>query len=325
MGAALSYCTPGISRAILDAPLSTAAVGDDTLVIHVEEASVEASLGAAVFDFKAQTELTLRRIRAEPGLEPLSARFRDGARQHVGDGGARSRSGARSWCVEVTGGSASTRRPVPCVLQVPILLEDRTAKRVRMDVADASDAAAYATRFNLHHQQHADGEEVPLVKVAVPIVCTVKETCFPAMIPTGTACTLIPYPCSDVHKYVFDGSEDFLELPQAYFHCAAFSTNGKCFVCDVQGTELDSGDFLLIDPCVLRAERPNVDAIVRAAAAPVAAGAGFAQEAAGGPTGERFDALHPKCAQLCHTFDPHRKTAKRNVGVCGVGTCGFGR
>lgn len=165
MGAALSYCTPGISRAILDAPLSTAAVGDDTLVIHVEEASVEASLGAAVFDFKAQTELTLRRIRAEPGLEPLSARFRDGARQHVGDGGARSRSGARSWCVEVTGGSASTRRPVPCVLQVPILLEDRTAKRVRMDVADASDAAAYATRFNLHHQQHADGEEVPLVKV----------------------------------------------------------------------------------------------------------------------------------------------------------------
>jgi len=70
---------------------------------------------------------------------------------------------------------------------------------------------------------------------------------------------------------------------------------------------------------ILRAALPGVDDVVRVAAPRALGGEGIV-----GPTAERFDALHPRCAQLCETFDPHRKSAKRNVGLCGVGgACGL--
>merc|ERR1712107_646161 len=101
---------------------------------------------------------------------------------------------------------------------------------------------------------------------AAPVACTVIHSSYPAMIPAATPCTLFPYPLQEVTKFVFDGTETFMELPQAYFHYAAFASNGKHLLYDVQGGEMESGDCILIDTCVLRTELPRVEDLMRAAA-----------------------------------------------------------
>merc|ERR1719263_901385 len=143
---------------------------------------------------------------------------------------------------------------------------------------------------------------------------------YPSMVPVGAFLTVAPYAEKDVQKYVFDGmSEEFSELPQAYFHYAAFSSGSKEYICDIQGAEDDNGSFLLVDPCVLRANQPNVGDLVG-----VVVHNGGAPSI-NGPTVDRFDALHPKCGVACKTFDPQRRSAQRNgkVGMCGMGTCGI--
>merc|ERR1711971_694292 len=104
----------------------------------------------------------------------------------------------------------------PCVLQMTIMPAMRTLENVELDVADAGDAIAYATRFNMQQQQHQQaegGDTPPCIKVAAPVSCTVQHSSFPATIPVGTPCTLIPYPLTEVQKSVFNGREDFLEVP----------------------------------------------------------------------------------------------------------------
>jgi len=231
----------------------------------------------------------------------------------------RFRSPKRFWRAQVITGDGSEYM---CVLQVAIMPKDRTLEKVALDLQDASDAAAYASRFNLHNQQ-TQSDPLPSVKVAAPVACTVQDSAYPSMIPVGTVCTLTTYAYTEAQKFVFDGTEDFLELPQSFFHYATFSSNGRHFVCDVQGVEEDNGDILLVDPVILRAVLPGVDDIVRAAIPTPTRG--FAEiPLASGPTSERFDTLHKKCSQLCHSFDPQRKSVKRNVGLCGIGAaCGL--
>merc|ERR1719253_1025767 len=52
-----------------------------------------------------------------------------------------------------------------------------------------------------------------------------------------------------------------------------------------------------------------------------------AASAGGGPTSERFEALHPRCGETCKAFDPQRRSAHGvKKGMCGTNiTCGFGR
>jgi len=278
----------------------------------------KASLGAVLGGFRVGETLALEHLRVPDGFEPLGARFREGTRSRWPES-YRFQVSRRSWRVNVRSESGTVQS---CVLQCAVLPQERTLANAELDFVDAGDAVAYASRFNSHQQQQAEGESAPTVKVAVPAVCSVVESCFPAMIPQGTACTLTPFPDVDVQKFVFDGTEDFLELPQTFFHYAAFSSNGKHFACDLQGTQTDSGDIILIDPVILRAAAPSVNGVVNAAAGAAMGGTG--PQAIMGPTGARFDELHPKCAQLCHSFDAGRKTAKRNVGLCGMGgACGL--
>lgn len=69
---------------------------------------------------------------------------------------------------------------------------------------------------------------MPTIKVAAPVACEVIFSGYPSMVPVGAVCTLTPYAEKDVQKFVFDGhSDEFLELPQAFFHYAAFSSGGK--------------------------------------------------------------------------------------------------
>jgi len=313
-------------------PFSDCDVDDQALVLRVAAAPIEASCGAYTSSFSVGEQLCIEKLDTLPGLEPLSFRFRERDRASW-PSSHRFQSLRRTWRVNVVG-TASKR---PCVLQMTIVPVMRTLDNVDLDIDDARDSISYATRFNLHQQRQQEaegGDTPPCLRVAAPVACTVLHTSFPAMIPVGTACTLIPYPLMEVQKYVFDGSEDFQELPQAYFHYAAFASNGKEMVCDIQGGELDTGDFLLIDPCVLRTELPKVSDLVHAVAVNAVAAAtseragttGASSSRALGPTAERFDALHPRCAQVCRGFDPQRRSVKRNAGACGMigGACGLG-
>eukprot|EP00913_Durusdinium_trenchii_P030116 g28220.t1 len=132
---------------------------------------------------------------------------------------------------------------------------------------------------------------------------------------------------SMVKKFVFDGTQDFLELAQAFFHHAAFSSGGKELVCDLQGLEQEDGSLLLIDPCILRANAKMTMAHLLKGA--VREDRGFGEAACLGPispAAEIFERLHPKCAPMCKAFDPHRSSVKQKLGVCGLDvTCGLAK
>merc|ERR1712125_142689 len=87
------------------------------------------------------------------------------------------------------------------------------------------------------------------------------------MLPQGSICTLTCFPSDEIRKFVFDGSEEFHEIPQAFFHYANFSSGGKRSVCDIQGVETqideDGGcGFILVDPVMVRTSAPAVSELV---------------------------------------------------------------
>merc|ERR1712048_1506125 len=125
----------------------------------------------------------------------------------------------------------------------------------------------------------------------------------------GEVVTLTPYTSLDVHKFIFDGNEDFLEMPQAFFHYASWFSNGKEMLFDLQGAENDNGDFILIDPCILRAPKLEISDVLHSGASVPA------KEIA--PSVERFNVLHKRCGPLCKGFDPDRKGG-RGRKMCGI-------
>lgn len=328
MGAAVAVCGLNLPKGFDYNYVCAGSGGDEAMVLKVFSAPVEQSMGSLLSGFKEGDELVLERIEAPHWLEPLGYRFKQDVRSRWPTG-PRFQATRRSWSAVVSSGQGWDRREMACILQMTVNPDLRTRDNVELDLRDAKDAASYAHKFNLSHQQGfgKEGDDMPHsddirgVRVAAPVGCEVVSTLYPAMIPVGSACTLAVYPAAEVRKFVFDGSEDFLELGQAFFHHATFSSNGKEFVCDLQGVEDDDVGIILVDPVVLRPAPPEVMHIV-GAVAPGAVG----PPPTLGPTGELFDALHPKCSQLCKAFDPGRRSAKRNVGICGVaGNCGLGR
>jgi hypothetical protein len=217
------------------------------------------------------------------------------------------------------------------VLQVAANPEHRTMEHVKALVEDSKDAAAYAHRFNaqlarmegiapdLDNGMYDDS--MPQLRVCAPVGCSVL---LPGMLSNllvpGNVVVLTPFPAVEIRKFVFDGTEDFLELPQAFFHYVAWLSGGGEFVYDLQGLESDDGDVFLIDPCMMKAFRPSVAKMF----APVATDP---FDDSSGPSQERFDMLHPRCGQLCKGFDPQRKGVKARH-VCGMGVngaCGLSR
>merc|ERR1712079_547574 len=133
--------------------------------------------------------------------------------------------------------------------------------------------------------------------VAAPVGCEVISSNYPAMIPVGTSCILTAYSGAEIRKFVFAGDEAFMELPQAYFHYAAFASSGKQLVCDIQGSHEDDGHILLVDPCVWQVDPPGVSDLVGAMMP--ADGDRQDTEPAARTFTAYFDAAHPKCTQLC--------------------------
>jgi len=209
-----------------------------------------------------------------------------------------------------------------CMLVIASAPEDRTASNVELDLKDSVDVASYASRFNKQlSKQFGEGGGVPGVMVCAPVGCEVIKSSNQQFASPGEAVTIIPYPFPTISKYLFDGSEDFLEIPQAFFHHAAWLSNSNEFVCDLQGVEDDDGNVILVDPCVIRAPKATVGDLLGTLAPSVTQ----KENVPLAPTdnSERFDVLHPRCSQLCKAFDPHRRSAncKRHCGLnisCGL-------
>mmetsp|Transcript_97659 Transcript_97659/g.209548 ORF Transcript_97659/g.209548 Transcript_97659/m.209548 type:complete len:337 (+) Transcript_97659:120-1130(+) len=213
------------------------------------------------------------------------------------------------------------------LLQVAIAPEERIMERVKEDIVDAKDVASYAHSFNTHLVRASGGNEdtktgvdedqVPRVMICAPVAVSVIESTIPQIV-GGEVMLLCPLPAEDLRKFVFDGSEDFLEMPQAFFHYSTWFSGGREMLFDLQGAESDDGDVLLVDPCVLRAPKPGVVDMLRPL---VESKLGVQGQGDPDLSEERFDMLHRRCGPLCKTFDPDRKGA-RGRKMCGLG-CGM--
>lgn len=211
-----------------------------------------------------------------------------------------------------------------CMVIIADAPEDRTHANIEADLKDAADVASYCSRFNKQlRKQFGENGGVPGVLVCAPVGCEVIKCCDQQFASPGEAITIIPYPFAEIKKFLFDGSEDFLEVPQAFFHHAAWLSNCNEFVCDLQGVEDDDGNVILVDPCVVRTPKATVGDLLSTLAPSIAGKENVPQVASDTSSSERFDALHPRCSQLCKVFDPHRRSAcgKRHCGLnisCGV-------
>lgn len=297
---------------------------DVVMKLRVVHAPIEASKAARVCPYKLGDEFIIERLDTPSGLEPLAWRFSERVRS-LWPPSYRFRVPRRSWQVSVARradlGEVKLGKQ-EYVLQIPSLPDERTQENAELDVADAKTAISYAVRFNNSMEQAAaQGDPVPRVRIAAPVACEVLISAHPAMIPMGSTCTLTPYVAPDVQKFVFDGSEDFVEVPQAFFHFAAFASGGKELLCDLQGTFEEESEVLILDPCVLKAELPSVAELVGGARAAV--GPSGAPAAVTRPTPALFEKFHSRCSQMCRTFDPQRKSAQNKAGMCGYTVCGF--
>jgi len=335
----LSECSNVL--AIEDVPAEEDAHKGPKLMLRVGVTPVEQSLGSILFPFKAGEEIGILDLQQVKAWDALRWRFEQSARERSA---GRSTQRRPSWpdsprcglrrnyyrahvlAADGQGGFVEHY----CMLEVISDKQQRRMENIQIDLEDAKDAASHAHRFNLYlsrtlanqHGATAVDEEVPTLKVAAPIGCFVVGGVAANVAAPGDAVLLAPYSAQEVHKFVYDGSEDFNELPQAFFHYTACQTGGNIFVCDIQGVEGDDGGFTLIDPVVLRAPRPGIrDLLGVVVSGPGQGSGGVDQE---GPSPERFDAVHPRCGELCKVFDPQRRSAHQRKH-CGLGvSCGVG-
>lgn len=321
-----------------------------SMVLKVELAPIQRSLGSLLLPFTQDEEVAI------VGMEPLKSwdcmrwRFERSATQQSGHRYEHGVSpGARiTWPKEprftmpkrffraqvISSDGNGSYVGHACLLQIATLPPDRVMDNVEWDVADAKEVASYAHRFNGWLQRMLGVEDdsmgaghgadassaAPRIRVCAPVGCTVIASRTEAAQP-GHAVLLAPYNAAEVRKYVFDGGEDFVELPQSFFHHVSWAAGGAAMVCDLQGTEDDEGNVYLVDPCVLRSKRPDVGMVVGSL---IKEGLGVkpAESDPSEPSQHWFDLLHPKCGQLCKGFDPHRRGVK-NRGACGLGiSCG---
>jgi len=334
MGATASYCGVRVDRSLG----GLFGGNEEAMVLEVVQTSADDSGGARPSGFMIREELQVIKLESPNGFEPLGFRYRENIRSSWPDD-YRFQATRRAWKAMIAGGLG--QRDQACILQMASRQEERTLDCVELDLEDARCAASYAHRFNLYHRKlsndagMSDDEPMPSIKVAAPVACRVLRSNLPALLPVGATCSLSVYPAQEVTKFVFSGKEDFLEMAQAFFHHAAFSSGGKELVCDLQGSEEDDGSLLLVDPCILRADKVSIGGLVAGAVAGKSKADSedeqvnmncLAPAAAQFAAADRFDQLHPKCAQLCKAFDPKRSSVQRKVGVCGVGiTCGLGK
>lgn len=332
MGAALEPC----QRLIDDAN----GFAGPTLLLRVDAAPIRESTGALLSSLRLTDELIIEVADTPAGWSPLALRQRrcaDSADSSMGSGPGIGGGSGPPW-------PQGPRFTVPqryirarvdrrwMLLQVAVMPEHRTMERVVQDLEDAKDAASYAHSFNAHLRRVAEGPEertepmddieAPQVKVCAPVGCRVLHSASPQLVRPGDVVMLSAFTQPEIRKFVFDGSEDFLELPQAFFHYVGWFSGGRELLLDLQGSEGETGDVLFVDPCMLRAPQPSVGGVLASMAS--SNGVSYAADP-GAPVEDYFHTLHKTCGQVCTSFDPERKgcRARRMCGFAGVAGCGL--
>jgi len=298
------------------------------LVLRVDHAPINDMDGATVSGFTCGDKIVVHDLCEAPGLAALGWRYRDKVKA-VWPNDQRFQAPRKTFLCNAVG---RDDRDKLCVLQVDAFVPKgpKSMECAWQRVDDAANVAEHASRFNRQMAQSLGnvvnlGEQndpVPTVKVCAPVACEVISTCYADILPSGAACTLTHFPFREVNKFVFDGADEFADVPQSFFHYVAFVTRMEEFVCDLQGHEDDDGNILLLDPVVLSMEKPNVTQLLSTLKGePIRAGLDAKDGPLHGPTEGRFEALHPKCGQMCQSFDPSRRGVKGKKGFCGI-SCG---
>lgn len=315
----LSYMRPfgrdvlGTKRVLDPPPLPSG----PRLALRIELAHSQEGAGAHPIHFGKGDEVAVAQLDKIKGWGPLGWRQESSAKQRASMESAsrlvwpdepRISTAQRFWGVKII--SSDGREGFEehwCMLQVSVAPQERTYERSMLVVDDAQIAASYAGRFNMQtsnvfrEESAYDADAVPRVRVCVPVVCSVLGSIVPEVATQGEYVTLLPYPSPEVRKFVFDGSEDFLELPQAFFHYVTWASGGHELVADIQGFQDDDG-ITIVDPVVLKADKPTVGSLLK-----VVVGVKEEGEAGQAVNEERFNLCHPHCGQLCRHFDPHRR------------------
>lgn len=196
-----------------------------------------------------------------------------------------------------------------CLMKLALTPKERQSEEMaRTAVEDCTIVTSYAYQFNSLIRSKPDGENMPAIKVAASVCCSVLYSQLP-FLSKGDHVHLMSYPEAEVHKFVFNGREEFMELPHALFHYVVSMSRGSLMATDLQGFQHDNGDVLLVDPALQRAPAFNVGNVLASVTT------GNRREG----SSNEFEQLHPKCGPLCKAFDPYRRGVTAHT-ICGVGT-----
>jgi len=298
------------------------------------------SLGALTVPYEAGQQVMVQRLDKVKGWAPLYGRYEEAK---AGSSQPRSVRGKpvfptyqrkepyqRFWRAKVllNDGKGFIHEQT-FMLQAAMAHEARTLQNIGEYMENLSTAIEHAERFNHHLIRSGgggpgfDAVSIPGVKVAAPVVCEVFKSAVTDLVQDGQVVLMVPYSSPEVQKFVYNGSEEYMEIPQAFFHHADFVSDRRTWVTDIQGVDLDDGEFLLVDPCIMTAPRPTPANLI---------GTLFSfgkkeeskSEANTLMSQEHFEALHERCGPTCKTFDPQRKggQAKRHCGMA-LPTCGM--
>jgi len=299
--------------------------------------------GAARSIFPAHEKvanLWIERVESVKGWAPLQYRYSDSPRDapegpdagatasppsrfrpHMPAGSSDPGVPRRSWRVLAASENASgQRREQWCMLLVAEDVRDRCAELLARDIGEARLLASHADAFNEHVLQASTGSatvhESPRITVCMPTAFRVVQSPVPQFFAPGQHVLLLPYAAPEVSKFVYNGSESFLELPQAFYHFVAWESGGQSPFIDLQGVEDEDGSVLLVHACM--PGQTESDGILGAISLFPATTAGDDETSAA-----LFDRLHPHCGPLCKTFDAERRIRHR-TGNCGIPTaCGL--
>jgi len=298
----------------------------------------KSSLGALTLPYAVGSEVQVQRLDKVKGWAPLAARYNEAEQTSAGRArgkfptSSRPEAAQRFWRAKValSDGQGNIVEQM-FMLQAAAVREARSMQTIGEYMDHLLVAIHHAERYN-HHLirtggggQGFDAVSIPGIKIAAPVVCEVFSSSVPDLVGDGEAVLLVPYNSPDVHKFVFDGSEEFMEIPQGFFHHAAVASDGRTFVTDIQGTDLEDGEFVIVDPCVMQLPKPTPQNLFGSLFSFGQKSKPAEGEASALLSQGHFEALHPRCGPLCKAFDPQRKAGqpKRQCGVA-LPSCGIG-
>lgn len=198
------------------------------------------------------------------------------------------------------------------ILQMASNPGERTVENLEVDIEASASTAAYAHKFNTQQAAEQKHDPPPAIRVAAPIGCQIVDSDFSSMFSVGDAVVLYVLPrVQAIHKYVFSASDEYLDLPQAFFHFVAVISGGRELAYDLQGVQDESGDLLIVNPAIMKAQGKSSKQEVPVCGPLLAAGSSELEFG-------HFQALHQRCSPLCKVFDPHRTVRLgRGFTCCG--------